>query len=78
MALNPPLGPDGDPYRVAQEHFILHRKGTEFHIEIEGMGTLKGKGKLVLTTLRLVLLNDKGGELRAFDVPHANTFKEKF
>ena len=42
------------------------------------MGKLSGKGKLVLTTLRLVLLNKKGGELSAFDLPHGNTFKEKF
>ena len=57
----------------------MHRKGVEFHCEIEGMGKLKGKGKMILTTLRLVLINDKGsGELKAFDLPHANTFKEKF
>ena len=78
MALNPPQGPDGDPYRVASEHFILHRKGTEFQLEIEGMGKLKGKGKMILTTLRLVLINKGSGELHAFDLPHANTFKEKF
>ena len=64
---------------MANEHFILHRKGVEFHIEIEGMGTLKGKGKLILTSMRLVLVNNKGsGELKAFDLPHGNTFKEKF
>ena len=79
MALNPPQAPDGDPYRVANEHFILHRHGVEFHIEIEGMGKLKGKGKLILTSMRLVLVNSKGsGELKAFDLPHGNTFKEKF
>ena len=78
MALNPPTAPDGDPYRVANEHFILHRKGTEFQIDIEGMGKLKGKGKMILTTLRLVLINKQGGELKAFDLPHANTYKEKF
>ena len=42
------------------------------------MGKLKGKGKMILTTLRLVLINKGDGELRAFDLPHANTFKEKF
>ena len=57
MALNPPCAADGDPYRVANEHFILHRKGTEFQIDIENMGKLKGKGKMILTTLRLVLIN---------------------
>ena len=56
----------------------MHRKGTEFELDIEGMGKLKGKGKMILTTLRLVLINDNKGELRAFDIPHGNTFKEKF
>jgi hypothetical protein len=43
------------------------------------MGKLKGKGKLILTSMRLVLVNSKGsGELKAFDLPHGNTFKEKF
>ena len=80
MALNPPLCPaDGDPYRVQNEHFILHRKGVEFELKIEGMGKLSGKGKMILTTLRLVLINkDCSSELKAFDLPHGNTFKEKF
>ena len=36
MALNPPCNADGDPYRVANEHFILHRKGMQFEINIDG------------------------------------------
>ena len=80
MALNPPQCPhDGDPYRVANEHFILHRKGCEFELKIDGMGKLKGKGKMILTSLRLVLVNKNGSsDLKAFDLPHGNTFKEKF
>lgn len=83
MALNPPQAPNGDPLRIDGEHFILHRKGIEFRCEIPGMGKLNGKGKLILTTLRLVLVNDKkeGGsstDLKAFDLPFANTFGEKF
>jgi len=42
------------------------------------MGTLKGKGRLILTTLRLVLVNEHGKDFRAFDVPYANLFLEKF
>ena len=42
------------------------------------MGKLKGKGKMILTTLRLVLINKGGSDLKAFDLPHANTFKEGF
>ena len=57
----------------------MHRKGVEFKLQIENMGKLNGKGKLILTTLRLVLINkNSSGEFKAFDIPHANTFKEKF
>jgi len=42
------------------------------------MGTLKGKGRLILTTLRLVLVNEHGKDFRAFDIPYANLFLEKF
>ena len=84
MSLNPPLNPiDGDPFRVAGEHFILHRSGCEFELNIEGLGaSLTGRGKMILTTLRLVLVNldteSGNNELIAFDLPHGNTFKENF
>ena len=79
MALNPPQANGGDPLRIDGEHFILHRRGIEFRCEIPGMGKLNGKGKLILTTLRLVLVNSAGGsDLKAFDLPFANTFGEKF
>ena len=42
------------------------------------MGKLKGKGKLIVTTLRLVLVNDQGGSFRAFDIPYANLYGESF
>ena len=57
----------------------MHRKGIEFEVKINGMGKLSGKGKLILTTCRLVLINEKGkGDFKAFDLPFANTYKEKF
>jgi hypothetical protein len=61
--------------------FVLWRAGVEFHIEIQGMGKLKGKGKLIITTLRLVLVNEQAsgqGGFRAFDIPYANLFAEAF
>jgi hypothetical protein len=45
------------------------------------MGKLKGKGSCILTTNRIVLLNDKGGAndtLKAFDLPLALMFNESF
>ena len=79
MALNPPVTSQGDPFRVPGEHFVLWREGVEFHVDIQGMGKLKGKGKLILTTVRLVLVNTKGdGSFKAFDIPYANLYQEKF
>ena len=79
MALNPPLTPAGDPCRVEGEYFILSRKGMEFSLNIDGMGKKKGKGHMVLTTARMVLINDKRGSgFDAFDIPLAFLFNEKF
>ncbi len=45
MALNPPLTPSGDPFRIDHnEFFILHRKGIEFEVKVEGLGKMAGKG----------------------------------
>ena len=79
MALNPPQAADGEPHRVEGEHFVLKRKGIEFQINIKGMGKLKGKGGVILTTCRLILINIKDDKnLKAFDLPYANTYGEKF
>ena len=60
--LNPPLDANLDPLRVPGEHMILFRKGIEFQIILEGSGVLKGKGKAVLSTRRIVLVNSGGGK----------------
>ena len=45
MALNPPLTQNGEPYRIDHnEFFILHRKGIEFQIKVEGLGKMSGQG----------------------------------
>ena len=80
MALNPPLNEHGDPFRMQGEFYILSRVGIEFEIKIPSMGKLKGKGKCVLTTHRIILLNhkSKGDDMRAFDLPLALMFNESF
>lgn len=59
----------------------MSRFGIEFEIKIASMGKLKGKGSCILTTNRIVLLNEKGGAndtLKAFDLPLALMFNESF
>jgi hypothetical protein len=58
MALNPPIDSNGNPYRIPNEFFILERNEIEFQIQIAGMGKLKGKGKSILTTHRIILINN--------------------
>lgn len=79
MALNPPTGAGYMPHRVHGEFFCLQREGIEFEVKIDGMGKLKGKGFLLCTTIRLVLLNPCGpADFKAFDLPLALTHHEKF
>ena len=55
MALNPPLTPTGEPFRIDHnEFFILHRKGIEFEVKVEGLGKMSGKG---IVTYNLMLKN---------------------
>ena len=57
----------------------MERYGIEFEIKIEGMGKLKGKGKCILTTNRIVLVNkSQSDSLKAFDLPLHLMFKESF
>ena len=50
--LNPPLNESGEPYRASNfEHFILHRKGIEFEIKVDGIGKMSGKGLVSIFTL---------------------------
>ena len=81
MALNPPLNNNGDPLRVAGETYVLSRKGMEFEIKIDGMGKLKGKGRAILTTNRIVLVKkdfNDGDKFKSFDLPLALMFNESF
>lgn len=79
MALNPPLNASGDPLRVQGEHFILNRTGVEFHIMIKEIGKLKGKGRMILTSNRIVCVNENSdANFKAFDLPLALMFKESF
>jgi len=57
MALNPPLNSLGDPLRVQGENYLLERKGIEFEIKILNLGKFRGKGKLILTSNRIILIN---------------------
>ena len=79
MALNPPLDNQGNPLRVTGEQFYLDRRGIEFQVKIDGMGKLKGKGNMILTSNRIILVNKKSNDtLRAFDLPLALMFHESF
>lgn len=45
------------------------------------IGKLKGKGRLFLTSKRIILLNDRGAktdQLKSFDLPLTLIFKEEF
>jgi len=50
-------------------------------VKVNGLGKMKGYGILVLTSARMVVINSKNlakSDFKAFDIPLALTFKEKF
>ena len=78
MTYNPPLNSTGQPFRVDNEHLVLTRGNVEFTSDISGAGHTEGRGRLILTTVRLVFINEGPGDLAAFDIPHYSTSKEQF
>ena len=79
MALNPVLDSDNEPLRAKTESFILKRKNIEFEVILGTLGKLKGIGELVLTTLRIVLLNKSPNTpFQAIDLPLAHMYNENF
>ena len=56
------------------------RKGIDFVVNAQGTGIFSGKGRMILTTCRIVLVNEmqEEGKFQAFDLPFATTYDEKF
>ena len=64
MSLNPPSNPDKIPKRYKGEDFVLFKQGVNFEIDLgkDQKGKklqLKGSDKIMLSTKRLVLINNK-------------------
>ncbi|CAD8192291.1 unnamed protein product [Paramecium pentaurelia] len=80
MALNPPITQTGVPLRVDQEFFILYRNEMEGEFKIENMGKFSAKGKVYVTTCRMVFVSDKfqRESFKSFDIPLAYLSAEKF
>jgi hypothetical protein len=83
MALNPPISPQGIPLRVEGESFLLERKSMEIEVKIDSnkeWGKKTGKGKVYLTSCRLVFVNEKfhSSDFKSFDIPLIYLSKEKF
>ena len=80
MALNPPLSQDGTPFRLEHEVILCERKGMEAEVKVKGMSKLGGKGKVYLTSARLIFVNKsyKKSKFKAIDMPVAMMRDFKF
>jgi len=72
------------PAAVPGELFLLMRKGISGTFKVPGIGQVKGKGVLYMTTLRLVFVatppvaDRSGHQFSAFDMPVSYVSSEKF
>lgn len=80
MALNPPIAPNGLPYRMENEYVLLEREGMEIKVKSNGRSDLKGSGKIFLTTGRLTFVHKdfKNNNFKSFDMPIAKMSKYSF
>lgn len=80
MALNSPISPAGIPFRLNDEFILLERPGMDIEVKIPGKSTISGRGKVYLTTSRMVFVHDKfmTDKFKSFDMPIAFLVKPKF
>ena len=77
--LNPPLNSMGEPLRVEGEYFVMKRGGAEFEFKVERGSKYTGKGEMILTTCRVICLNNKNNSaFKAFDLPISLISQEGF
>ena len=71
MALNcTPLDPNNFPYRLRGEKFILQRSHMEFEFKLKNKNIYKGEGKAILTSIRLICINEKSNPtFHLFEIP---------
>lgn len=71
MALNcTPLDPNNFPYRLRGEKFILQRSHMEFEFKLKNKNIHKGEGKAILTSIRLICINEKSNPtFHVFEIP---------
>lgn len=78
MAYNIALSADFMPVYEMGEQPVMRRNGIEFHIHVRMMGDFRGKGHLVLTTRRLIIVNrcTVMPAFKSFSLPLNNTHRE--
>ena len=78
LALDCGLDAEFMPVRDMNEEFLLRRNNIEFHVNVRDRGDFRGKGHLVLTTKRLILVNREDPNWRSFSLPNVHVFDERF
>jgi hypothetical protein len=71
MAVNPPINVNGIPFRLQDEYVLMERKGIDIEVKIPNKSSLSGKGKVFLTTARMVFVskNFTSDKFKSFDMP---------
>ena len=84
--MNPPLtNANNEPIRFKDnEYFILYKDGIDAQIRLSDKMTIACKGRLVLTTLRICIINKEvnmkevNKAWKAIDLPLSHMLKESF
>ena len=74
MALNPPVSLAGQPFRLENEYILAERPGMAVEVEAPNMSKLSAKGRVFLTTARLVFVNAdfRTAAFKSLDLPVAH------
>eukprot|EP01017_Pseudomicrothorax_dubius_P034930 TRINITY_DN483_c0_g1_i3.p1 TRINITY_DN483_c0_g1~~TRINITY_DN483_c0_g1_i3.p1 ORF type:complete len:224 (+),score=54.19 TRINITY_DN483_c0_g1_i3:66-737(+) len=75
---NIPLQRNGFPTLAEGELLLLERNHVEIKVKIPTLKPIQTKGKLYLTTTKLVFVSKGNHSLNSFDIPLASLREEKF
>mmetsp|Transcript_17492 Transcript_17492/g.12522 ORF Transcript_17492/g.12522 Transcript_17492/m.12522 type:complete len:98 (-) Transcript_17492:37-330(-) len=78
LTIDCPIDGEFMPIKDMNEEFVLRRNFIEFHVHVRGRGDFKGKGHLILTTKRLVIVNRENPLWKTWSFPLLFTFNERF
>lgn len=80
MALNPPINPQGVPFRFPNEYILLERQGILMEIDNKTNWKKEKQGTIYITSSRMIFVNKdfQQNPFKSLDIPFGFIFNVDF